>query len=44
MFADAKSLFYNLTKSSSITEKLLMIDVQTVRNAYASHEISNLCF
>ncbi len=44
MFTDANSLFHILTTSSTTTAKRLILDVQTVRNAYAAHEIYNVEF
>lgn len=44
MFTDSKSLFDTLTKSSSTTERCLMIDVQTVRDGYKDHSISKVGF
>ena len=44
MYTDSKSLFDILTKCSNTTERRLMIDLQSVRNAYENHEISNIGF
>ena len=44
MFTDSKSLFDVITKSSQTQERRLMIDLQAVRNAYTTHEISNVGF
>jgi len=44
MFTDSKSLFDIITKCSHTQEKRLMIDLQAVRDAYESHEISNVGF
>ena len=42
MFTDSKQLFDVITKSSSTTERRLMIDVAAVREAYHSFEISEV--
>lgn len=42
MLTDNKSLFDVLTKATSTTEKRLMIDIQTVRDAYRSFEVNDV--
>ena len=44
MFTDSKSLFDIITKCSNTSERRLMIDLQAVRDAYQSYEISNVGF
>ena len=44
MFTDSKSLFDVITQCSHTQGRMLMIDLQSVRNAYATHEISNVGF
>lgn len=39
---DSKSLFDAITKSSSSSKKLLMIELSAVREAYSNHEISDV--
>lgn len=42
MMTDSKSLFDVLTKTTMTTKKRLIIDLQTVKNAYASFEVSDV--
>lgn len=42
MFTDSKCLFDVITKNTTTTEKRLMIDVQTIREAYEKMEISDV--
>lgn len=44
IFTDSKSLFDIITKCSSTTEKRLLIDIQTVREAYERFEFSDVGF
>ena len=44
MITDSKSLFDVITQCSQTLEKRLMIDLQSVRDAYQCHEISNIGF
>lgn len=44
MMTDSVSLFAVLTKSSTTTEKTLMIDIQTVKESYRSEELNNVAF
>ncbi len=44
MYTDSKGLFDVITKWSQRQERRLMIDLQAVRDAYNSHEISNVGF
>lgn len=44
MHADSKSLFDTITKRSQISEKRLLIDLATLRDAYRRHEMSNIGF
>lgn len=44
MFTDSKSLFDAITKGSQTQEKRLMIDLEAVRDAYGSQEMSNVRF
>lgn len=44
MFTDSKSLFDAIAKCSHTQERRLMIDFQSVRDSYATHEISNVGF
>lgn len=42
MFTDSKQLFDVIAKSSHTTEKRLMIEITTAREAYDTDEISNV--
>ena len=44
MFTDSKSLFDTITKRSQISEKRLLIDMATVRDAYRRKEMQNIGF
>ena len=44
MLTDSKSLFEVITKSSTTTERRLMIDIKAVREAYGSTLISDVGF
>ena len=44
MFTDCKSLFDIITKCSGTTEKRLLIDIKSVREAYDDFEISDVGF
>ena len=44
MFTDSKSLFDIITKCGSTTQKRLLIDVKSVREAYNNHEVSDVGF
>ncbi len=44
MYTDSNSLFDVITKCSQTQERRLMIDLQAVRDAYKTHEISNVGF
>lgn len=44
MFTDPKRLFDVITKCSQTQERRIMIDLQTVRDAYSSQEISDVGF
>ena len=42
IFTDSKSLFDSITKNAVMTEKRLMVDVQSLRESYISHEVSDI--
>ena len=42
LLTDSKQIFDVITKASYTTEKLLMIDIAAVREAYERYEISNV--
>lgn len=42
MFTDSKQLFDVITRASHTTEKRLMIDIASAREAYKNFEISNV--
>lgn len=44
MRTDSKQMFEVVTKSSSTSERRLMIDIEVAREAYNANEISNLGF
>ena len=44
LFTDSRSLFDVIKKSSSTSEKRLMIDITSVRKAYENQEISDVGF
>ena len=44
MYTDSKSLFDVITKCSQTQERRLIIDLQAVRDAYKTHETSNVGF
>jgi Reverse transcriptase (RNA-dependent DNA polymerase) len=44
ILTDSKSLFDVITKSSTISERRLMIDITAVRNAYNAQELSDVGF
>ena len=44
LYTDSKSLFDVITKNSVTTEKRLMIDVRSVREAYVNMELNNVAW
>lgn len=44
ILTDSKSLFDIITKCSQTKERRLIIDLQSVRDVYACHEITNIGF
>ena len=44
LLADSKSLFDLISKGSRSSDKRIMIDIHATRDAYKSHEISNIGF
>jgi hypothetical protein len=42
LLTDSESLFYTLTRDKYTRERRLLLDIAAVRNAYKSHEISNI--
>ena len=44
LLTDSKSLFDIISKGSRTSEKLMILDIYAVRQAYKLHEISNIGF
>ena len=44
LMTDSKSLFDIISKVSRTSEKHIMLDIHSVRQAYQAHEISNIGF